>query len=73
MPFRFTFRVDTEATTVPYGPIADDVRLNRGFTDLRGRPDQAKEIAEGKASPASHNLLTRVADIDSPIFTLDAI
>jgi hypothetical protein len=70
VPFRFTFRVETEATTVPYAPIDDGVRHNRGFTDLRNQPDRAKEIAEGSNSPALSNLLMRVANVGSPIFTL---
>jgi hypothetical protein len=66
---KFPFRVDTEATTVPYAPITDDVRVNRGFIDLRGRPDLAKEIVEGNESQALRSLLARVA-ANSPIFTL---
>jgi hypothetical protein len=30
-----------DGTTVPYGPIFDDIRKNRGFVDERGRPDIA--------------------------------
>jgi len=50
MPFKYTFRVEHEATTVPYAAVTDDIRYNRGFLDLRGRPDRAKEVAEGNAS-----------------------
>lgn len=71
MPFRFTFSVHSdEATTVPYGPIRDSIRHNRGFVDLRRQPERAKEIAEGKISPALRNLLIRLAEADSLIFTL---
>jgi hypothetical protein len=70
MTFRFTFRVDPEGMTVPYAPITDDIRRNLGFVDLRGHPDRAKEIAEGKESPALRNLLVRVASVGSGIFTL---
>ncbi|MBI3758977.1 MAG: hypothetical protein HY269_04390 [Deltaproteobacteria bacterium] len=70
MPFRFTFRIDDEAMTVPYAPITDDIRRNRGFTDLRGQPSRAKEIAEGNSSSALSDLLVRVAEVGSPIFTL---
>lgn len=71
MPFRFTFRVDNEEVmTVPYAPITDDIRRNRGFTDLRGQPGRAKEIAEGNGSSALSGLLVRVAQVGSPIFTL---
>jgi hypothetical protein len=55
---------------VPYAPIDDGVRHNRGFADLRNQPDRAKEIAEGSNSPALSNLLIRVANVSSPIFTL---
>jgi len=56
--------------TVPYALIADNIRNNRGFDDLRGRPDKANEIAEGNASPALRRLLVRVANVGSTIFTL---
>lgn len=71
MPFRFTFRVDNdEVMTVPYGPIQDNIRHNNGFLDLRGRPERAKEIAEGEISSALNEMLLRVANISSPIFTI---
>lgn len=70
MPFKFNFRVENEANTVPYAPVKDDIRDNRGFLDLRGRPEMAREIAEGHASPALCDLLTRVANPRSPIFTV---
>ncbi len=70
MTFRFTFRFDPEGMTVPYASITDDIRRNRGFVDLRGHPDRAKEIAERKESPALRNLLVRVANVGSAIFTV---
>src|SRR5712671_3738486 len=70
MAFKFTFRIDPEAMTVPYAPIADDIRHNRGFVDLRGLPGEAKEIAEGSDSSALSNLLVGLAAVGSPIFTL---
>lgn|SRR5215831_3111403 len=70
MIFRFSFRVDPEGMTVPYAPITDHIRRNRGFVDLRGRPDRAKDIAEGNNSPALRNLLVRVANVGSVIFTI---
>lgn len=71
MAFRYTFRVDSEeAMTVPYGPLYDDVRANRGFVDLRGRPDRALEIVEGIGSDALRDLLTRLARPGSSLFTL---
>jgi hypothetical protein len=56
--------------TVPYAAIADDIRNNSGFEDLRGRPDKASAIAEGNASPALRRLLVRIANVGSTIFTL---
>jgi hypothetical protein len=71
MPFRFFFRVDPNAITVPYAPIADDIRQNRGFVvDLREHPEKARDIAEGNQSSALRHLLVRVAAAGSPIFTL---
>jgi len=70
MPFRFSFRVNPTAITVPYAQITDDIRHNRGFVDVRGRPDKAKDIAEGNDSPALRHLPVRVADTGSAIFTL---
>ena len=70
MSFQFSFRVEPEAITVPYAPITDDIRRNRGFVDVRGRPNKAGEIAEGNESPALRHLLVRVANVESAIFTL---
>jgi hypothetical protein len=41
-----------DGTTVPYGPVRDNIRNNRGFIDARGRPDLAASIAEGSESLA---------------------
>jgi hypothetical protein len=57
-------------TTVPYPPKRDKIRHNRGFTDLRGRPNKAKRIAEAQWSAALRRLLVRLADPDSPLFSL---
>jgi hypothetical protein len=70
MTFKFTFRVDPVGMTVPYAAIADDIRNNSGFEDLRGGPDKASAIAEGNASPALRRLLVRIANVGSTIFTL---
>src|SRR3977135_4103729 len=51
MPFQFSFRVDPERITVPYALITDDIRRNRGFVDLRGHPNKAKDIG-GKRLPS---------------------
>jgi hypothetical protein len=50
MTFKFSFNVDPEGMTVPYAPRSDEIRRNRGFVDLTGRPDKASEIAEGADS-----------------------
>jgi hypothetical protein len=71
VPFRFTFSVDNEAAmTVPYAPIVDEIRTNRGFVDLRAEPDRARTIAEGSGSDALRALLVRVADPHAGVFTL---
>lgn len=70
MTFKFSFDVDPEGMTVPYAPIADEVRRNHGFVDLRKEPKKASEIAEGADSPALRNLLIQVARKGSPIFTI---
>jgi hypothetical protein len=51
-----------DGTTVPYGPIFDDIRKNRGFVDARGRPDVAAKIAEGSESTELSKLLIRIAE-----------
>jgi hypothetical protein len=59
--FKFSFKVDPVGITVPYAPLTDKIRRNRGFIDLRKEPERASEIAEGADSPALRNLLLRVA------------
>jgi hypothetical protein len=54
-------RTSAKGSTVPYGPIFDDIRRNSGFTDLRGRPDLAEKIIEGASSPKLRELLVRLA------------
>jgi len=53
-----------EGITVPYGAIFDGIRKNRGFTDVRGRPDVAAQIIEGGESKALHDLLVCMAGKD---------
>lgn len=55
-------RKSGDGTTVPYGPIFDGIRKNRGFVDARGRPDLAASIAEGSESSALKILLVRIAE-----------
>jgi hypothetical protein len=51
-----------DGITVPYGPLFDGVRKNRGFVDARGRPDIAASIAEGSKSAALRKLLIRISE-----------
>lgn len=55
---------------MPYPPVTDEIRRNRGFVDLRKEPERASEIAEAAESTALRNLLRRVARKGSPIFTI---
>ena len=70
MTFKFSFEVDPVGITVPYPPVTDEIRSNRGFVDLRKEPERASEIAGAAESPALCNLLVRVAKKGSPIFTI---
>jgi hypothetical protein len=60
MPLQVSSR-GGDGITVPYGPIFDGVRKNSDFSDVRGRPDLAAQIAEGGTSKALGNLLVRAA------------
>jgi hypothetical protein len=51
-----------DGTTVPYSPIFDSIRKNRGFVDTRGHPDIAASIPEGSESAALKKLLIRIAE-----------
>lgn len=62
MTFKFSIHVDPEGMTVPYPLRTDGIQRNREFVDFRGRPDKAREIAEGADSPALRNLLVQVAN-----------
>jgi len=70
MGFQISFEGDLKGITVPYPPLHDEIRNNRGFTDLRGRPDEARKIAEGLTSSALQNLLVGLARPGSSLFTL---
>lgn len=70
MTFKFSFKVDPVGITVPYPPVTDEIRRNRGFVDLRKEPQRASEIAEADESPVLRKLLVRVAKKRSPIFTI---
>lgn len=64
------FDYDQEGMTVPYGPLVDEMRNNRGFVDLRGRPELAAEIAEASGSLALKGLLGGLAQSGSAFHTL---
>lgn len=51
-----------DGITVPYPPLFDGIRKNRGFVDTRGRPDVASEIAEGIESDALRNCLVKISE-----------
>lgn len=51
-----------EGITVPYPPLVDGIRNNRGFVDTRGRSDLASGIAEGIQSEALRNCLIKISE-----------
>jgi hypothetical protein len=61
---------EQKGMTVPYGPLVDEIRCNRGFADLRGRPDLASKVEEGDNSDALREFLVRLASPDAPYFTV---
>ncbi|HEV8392408.1 MAG TPA: hypothetical protein VGQ35_21315 [Dongiaceae bacterium] len=73
MPLEFEIEFEGEdepVLTLPYERNFEDGRANRGFTDLRGRPELAAEIAEAVASPALKALLVALAEPASPFFSI---
>jgi hypothetical protein len=70
VPFKSKFRIESTAISVPYPPIADDIRNNRGYVDTRGRPDLAMNIAEGANSIALGHILSELAQPNSIIFSV---
>jgi len=70
MAVSITYELDQECTRVPYGPIADHIRDNRGFSDLRGRPDDVSKITECAQSAALARLLLALAQPSSCVFSL---
>lgn len=63
MPLEFEYEF-CDGITVPYAPIFDNIRRNRGFIDTRRRPDLAATIAEGAASAALRDVLVDIASRD---------
>lgn len=70
MGLKVSFPVGGRGNTVPYPPLTDDIRRNRGFVDLRGRPDLVSAIEETRDSPALCVLLEDLAQPHSRIITL---
>lgn len=70
MSCRFTFSWADVGNTVPYPPCRSGKRNNRGFSDLRGRPNDAAVIAECRDSEELKHWLIALAEIGSPIFSL---
>jgi hypothetical protein len=56
--------------TVPYPPLRDEIRNNRGFVDLRGKQETARTIAEGLEAPELQLLLVDLATQGSQQFSL---
>jgi hypothetical protein len=63
------FRKPT-GNTVPYPPLVDEIRNNRGFTDLRGKPELVSRIAEAQESAALAGILKAIAHPSSPFLSL---
>lgn len=61
MPLQVNHR-GGEGITVPYPPLFDGIRENRGFIDARSRVELASEIAEGITSNALRNCLVKIAE-----------
>jgi hypothetical protein len=70
MGLRIKFSVDSEGTTVPYGPAYDEVRRNHGFQDLRANPSAVEKILEITNSSVLKRLLVARAQPGYPIFSL---
>ena len=64
------FEHDEVAITVPYKAVSDEVRQNRGFVDLRGRPDLAATISEGLNCASLQRFLIDLARPDSCAFSV---
>ncbi|MEA2994290.1 MAG: hypothetical protein QOD40_3210 [Alphaproteobacteria bacterium] len=55
---------------IPYGPAMRNGRKNRGFKDLRGKPEQAAAISEARESPMLRELLAAAALPAARLFTV---
>ena len=75
MAIRLTFDWARRGNTVPYPPAEGRVghgtmRRNRGFADLRGRPEEAATVAEATESPELRAWLVDLAKPGSSMFSL---
>ncbi len=68
--FESSIEMDEEGVTIPYAPLFDNVRLNHGFVDTRGRPDLAASIVECAQSSAMRALLVQLAQPGAKIFSV---
>ena len=68
--FDYTVEIREEGMTVPYGPVFDNIRSNHGFVDTRGRPDLASNVKECTQSPSMKELLMRLAQSESKVFSV---
>ena len=59
----------SQRRSCPYREDYNDGRSNRGFTDLRGKPDLARQIPEAARSPAMQELLAALAKSGSRYHT----
>jgi hypothetical protein len=55
---------------VPYSRTFKDSRKNRGFRDLRGRPDEAARVIEARDSRELQLFLEQAAEVNSRLFTI---
>lgn len=72
-PFQNFMTVRPGGKAVPYGGngvAREDGEANFGFRDLKGRPDRLAEIPELKRDPALGELVARMNDPDSSVFTV---
>jgi len=70
MPLKAGYAQASEVTPIPYPPNRGGGGSNKGYSDLRGRPEAASRVAEAEASPALRTLLVELAQPGSPLDSL---
>ncbi|MER8842853.1 hypothetical protein NKH86_29960 [Mesorhizobium sp. M0913] len=71
MPVNITNSQSYEVhTSVPYPAFFSSTRSNRGFVDLRGRPELAASTAEAETSKALRAFLVRIAATRTTLFSI---